>query len=263
MEDEVSTPDEGQGAVEQQAPSVEASASEAMGQPVEESAFFEATDEKGNPVKFKSKEELAEAWKKSGMLRSDYTRKTQSLAEERRKLEQWKAEQEKILEQRRQEMKKFDDFLKNRPDVYQKLKQAMQNPNHETAYLQAQEYTNQVSEEIRKELEDLKAWKAQREQEEQRTKIFQDMKSRYPDFDESKVQEMLAGIDPSNQTSLAEILYYASKGKESPAQIEQRIAQGQAQKQAGRLMPGSGSPSAARSGHRSFDDAEAAALKEL
>lgn len=258
--------DDGQGeAPETEAPDMgtDESFDSAVSDGQAEEYFFEAEDEKGNPVKFKSREEMAEAWRKSGMLHSDYTRKTQTLAQQRKELEEWKKQQETEIEQRRAEMKKFDEFLQKRPDVYQDLKKRMSSPDHNTAYYQAQQYTDQISGELKKELEELKGWKKQREMEEARSRIFEEMKSNHKDFDENKVSELISKMDFADPKAMIEILYYASKGRETPAQIEQRLADSQRQKQAGRMLPGSGSPSGSKSTYKSFDEAEVAALNEF
>lgn len=229
-----------------------------------EQILFETTDEKGNPVKFRSKEELAEAWKKSGMLRSDYTRKTQSLAEERKKFEAEMEKQRQEFEKQKEQIEKYNNFLRQRPDIAKALREKMQNPDHNTAFLKAQEYVDQNTSSLKQELEELKQWRAQQEAERQRKAIFEEMKGQYSDFDEAKVQELLNTINPQDPRGLVELLYHASVGRESPAQIEQRLAEGQRKKKQGQLLPGSGSPSAGGSGvHSSFDEAEAAARKNL
>lgn len=231
-------------------------------EPVQSKPFFEIEDEKGKKYSFKTPEELSAAWKQSGMLRSDYDRKRQAEAAERRK---WEAERDakmKEFEELDRRYQSFNRFLKERPDVYRMLEQAMSRPISPDGIVQrAQSYADEKASEIQKKLEELEAWKRQQELAAEKARVFEGMKKRFEDFDEKAIEEQLASLGEPSLEGLVELLYYSGRGRMSPAEIERKLAERQAIKQQGRMMPGSGSAPAEKTAS-SLDEAAEIAKRQ-
>jgi hypothetical protein len=174
------------------------------------------------------------------MLRSDYSRKTQSLKKQQEDFERQRKEFEAKSAQLA-EFEKYDQFVRNNPHVYQQLKQMMQRPMGGQHVGQvAQDYAKQAVDPVMKELEELKAWREQQEQEAQEREIAERLKAKYEDFDEDAISELISTIDPDNLESLYETLYFASRGRQRPAEMERRIAEAQKRKQQSGVLPASG-----------------------
>jgi chromosome segregation ATPase len=218
--------------------------------------FFTHRDSKGKEVHFSNADELRKWLEKDGpMLRSDYTRKTQGLSQKEKEIQQRQQE----IEQKQKQYEQFDTFLKNNPRVFQELKQRMSQPASPSDAAEiAKQYAQESVGEVQKQLEELNNWRQQQEQERQRAEIMSRMKSKYEDFDEDAINGLMEEVDPDNPESLYELLYHAKRGRETPAQIERRLAEAQQKKKQASVLPGSGTRASGQ-GAKTYDSLEAAA----
>lgn len=231
------TPAEGQGVVET---------------PVEgqSQAFFEyeypEKDETGAFRKevFKSPEELKKAWRESYLRQSDYTRKTQDLANMRKESEKRRTDLEdqfKAFNERKSRYDKWDEVLGKRPDVQRQLEQmASSLPSPEIAYERATGYMDEKSGELLKRLEALENRGKQQEEERELQSVFEAMRGRHEDFDETEVRELLEYLSDGKTEPLVEMMHWASRGRKTPAELEQKMLRAQQQKRAAGLMPAGG-----------------------
>lgn len=226
--------------------------------------FFELEDEKGKKRQFHSQDELRDFLKKGTMMRSDYTRKTQSLSEERKQFDQERNRMMNEIMEQRERYNKYNKFLKENPHVFNEIKKRMQNgTTGDVAVEKARAYVDETKSELQKELEDLKSWRKQREFQEQRDRIYERMKQRYPDFSRDSVQSLMEEVDPQNPESLIELMYHAHRGKRMTPDQQARMAQSQQRKQQGRMMPGGGAPAQSQSQASSLDEAYNQAMRDI
>jgi hypothetical protein len=70
-------------------------------------------------------------------------------------------------------------------------------------------------------------WKEQQELERKRGQIFDHLGSQLPDFNKDEIMGEINKLqeipDEDNLRSLVELIYWANKGRKSPAQIEKKI----------------------------------------
>lgn len=243
------------------------------GTPLEQnpSPFFEIEDEKGKKYVFNSPDELKEKFKDFGMLRSDYTRKTQSHAEAVKEFERMKQEHEEYKRREageilklRERYDKYEKKLKENPHIARQLKTLMEKgTTGDVAVEKARAYVDEKLQELQGELEEHKKWRKQREMSEYQNRIFDGMKQKYPDFSQEQIQAVMQTVDPSNLESLVELVYHASRGRsQGPAQ-QARMAEAQQRKQAARVMPGNGAPVMEQPNLDSLDEARELAMRDL
>jgi len=226
------------------------------------SPFFTWEDEAGKKHEFHTPEDLKKAYGKGWLLQSDYTRKTQSLAKER---EQMQAMQKRIqeLDQRHAS---YDKFLKENPHIFRMLKEAKEKgTTGDVAVEKSQALIQEMKEELQKQIDEVKEWKAQKEFTAHRDTIYDGLKQRFPDFSRERIQTVMNDIDPTDIGSLAELLYYADKGRSlSSADQRARMAESQSRKQQARVMPGGGAATVVqKTSSESLDDARDLAMREI
>jgi len=181
------------------------------------------------PKEFRTKEEL-EDYVHNGTLRfSDYTKKTQSLAEQRKEYEankaRYDAEYTEFL-QKKQHHDKIDKWLKSLPpNVAKKLEGELESNRalNDPAYRKMQEELEEIKkaeEERKTEME--KSEKARKERE-RIERANGHLSKRYPDYNPKTVEEAIRRMQetpPEEQlTALYEMMYHAQKGRGSKAPI--------------------------------------------
>lgn len=234
--------------------------------------FFSYAFEDGEERKFTSPDEL-KGFIRDGVLRhSDYTKKTQSVAEERKKLEadrqRYDAEYSQML-QMKQEHDKIQQYLsKLPPQAYQALKQQI---------AQAQQGNQKGDPRVDKLMEEFEADKKARQEREQaeterqqREAAFSELEKQYQDFNRDEVLQLAKALEeapPGGQMrALMELLYHANRGKKTPAQIERDMAQNFARKKNLKTpISGGGKPPSnpGSAQYNNTDEALQAALSEL
>ena len=193
----------------------------------------------GEKVSYATKEELAAGYKDSYFRTKDYTRKSQENARYRKQYEDRMKElddREKSHKEREREWEQRDKFIKSRPDVYKQIGQLMQRP------ASPEEFVNEKYSALEKEIEDMKSWRKEQELNRETDALFSQMQGKYEDFDPDMVREQINLLSESGLDSLVETIYYANKGRVSPAQMQQKVAENLAKKKKAAVMPGKGAP---------------------
>lgn len=232
-----------------------------------ESYFFDDPD---SGESFKTREDLAKAWKQSYLRREDYSRKTADVAAQRKQHETERAAFEKLrkdfdeeMRQRRGEFEKYDKFIRGNPRVYQLLQKEMQSGSGQQGF--DKESMDKYFEE--KYGADIQAIRNQRQKEAADTlakEAFAEMKLMYDDFDEGPIQAAYDKLlQDNNIKSLMEVLYYAEKGRSiNKLDVERDITRKLEKKKEGGLTPPQGSkPSGGTKVHRNLNEAAAMAKK--
>lgn len=225
------------------------------------SPFFTWEDEAGKKHEFHTPDDLKKAYGKGWLLQSDYTRKTQALAKEREEMQ--------MMQKRIQELDErhasYDKFLKENPHIFRMLKEAKEKgTTGDVAVEKSQALIQEMKEELQKQIDEVKEWKAQKEFTTHRDTIYDGLKQRFPDFSRERIQAVMNDIDPTDIGSLAELLYYADKGRSlSSADQRARMAESQTRKQQARVMPGGGAPVMQKTSSESLDDARDLAMREI
>lgn len=262
-------PDMGTDSIEAAANTAQASIGPLDGQPgpgeQQPEPFFSFTDEKGKEVSFMSPDELKQKFADYGMLRSDYTRKTQELAEQRKQFEENRDKMFQTLKEKKAQFDKFDRLMKERPELFRRLESEIQRPASPMDVIkQSQRYADEKLSPVDERIKALEDRIKRQDMEKERQEIFGEFKNRYSDFDEEAVQNMIGEIVPGDMRSLVNMLYYASKGKMSPAQMERKFVENTQKKQQARLMPGNTpAPPPPVKEFSSIDAAREAAMKDI
>jgi antitoxin component HigA of HigAB toxin-antitoxin module len=251
-------PESGQGGAEQG--QAEASAPE---------HFHRYTHDDGTEHVFKDQDEL-NRFLRDGILRhSDYTKKTQEVADQRKQLEQLQQQLQQdrsSLTSMSSQYEQFKNFLDKRPDVVKRIKEEMQQKG------QSASIPPEIQEKLSKVDEMEKALKEREEAEQDRQareKAFSRMGQMYPDFDRKVVEseiKRLQEMPPGDEHfTLAELAHFAALGRKKPAELESQIAERLKQKSASpRPMPSGGAaPKGPASTGRNFDEAARLAKQEL
>jgi len=232
------------------------------GTPIEEQPanYFEWTDPDTKEVSnFATREDLEKGFKDSYMMRSDYTRKTQDIATQRRQNDSQRQRLDSMMEDVRKkqtEYEKFDDFIKNRPDVYRQLNTMMQAPpDGNVGYERATSYVDEKNAELDERLKEFENWKRESELEKEKNLHFEELRTAYPDFDSEAVEKALQSLGQGNIKDLYESLYFSGKGRD-PVALEQRAARAAKEKAEAGVLP-AGSQSKSTSKHNSLEDVTA------
>jgi len=215
---------------------------------------------------FNTREDLERAWKDSYQRRDDYTRKTQAVAQLRKTYEQRQKEfeqRQKEFEEKQKEYEKYDRMLQTRPDVYQKLRQALnQPPDANVAFQRAESLVNDKTGELEQRLKEFEEWKQQQELEREKQNVFQQLSQELPDFNPETIEERLARLQNASFGDLARLLYHADRGEKSPLQVEQEITDKLKKKGGVKTASPQGGKPPEGQGFKSLDEARHAALRD-
>ena len=220
-------------------------------------AIFEYTYPDGTQDKFSSREELEKAWRDSYLRQQDYTRKTQYLSSERKKFEEQQAEfkrQMEAFQKTKSKYDRWDETLQRYPSLVQELEKRLDGPrNVDDVYTRAMGYADEKSTELAERLEKLEQQLSQQNEERELESVYAQMEQKYgPEFNREAVKEMLGYLQNGETAPLVEILHFASRGRQSPAEFQARLAAKEKEKAQASLMPaGGGTPPA---GERQFND---------
>jgi uncharacterized protein YeeX (DUF496 family) len=230
--------------------------------------FFEDVLPDGSKRTFASKEELAKEWKNSYLRQSDYTKKTQEIAQNRKQIEDERkkfADEQKAFLGSRKQYDEWDRLLKTRPDIYQQLERAASSPaDPSVAYDRAKEYADGTTQKLQERLETLEKRLEEDNTKKEIESTIGSLKEKYEDFDEPEVMARLEYLSDGDTGKLLELLHWATKGQKSPAQVEQKITEGLKKKsQAGLVSTKGTGPASTSKTYRNTDEAREAAMREL
>jgi hypothetical protein len=238
--------------------------------------YFDYKFDDGEEVSFKSPDELAQYFRGGVLRHKDYTKKTQAHSEQVKQFESERKKHEATLEQLNGLKGKYDkieQFVKQRPDVYDRILKEMKQPSPSAAQGNAQKYFEEQIQSLRQEYDGkLSKYeeRMKREEDEARRKsTIGSLKSRYEDFDEDSVNKLVSELTeqaPGDELhSLMELLYWANKGRGSYAKMEEKLTDGLKRK-AGMKPTLTGSPAPEGSGpavFKNIKEAAAAAKKRF
>lgn len=194
----------------------------------EPESFYSYEFDDGEKKAFKTPDELNEFVRGGTLRHKDYTQKTQEVAQQRKEYEakqaKYDAEYTTFLQQR-QEHDAIEKQLKALPpEVYARLKQGIQNQPK-------QPQTDPRLDQFLKEQEETKK---QQQESAMRDKAFDSLSKTYKDFDREAIMAMsdqLRELPPGDEMrAFMELLHFAKKGRETPAEAERRIATNLARK---------------------------------
>jgi len=227
-----------------------------------EEAFYTAPD----GTAYGSPDELHKAWS-NFVPKSEYTKKTQGLAQERAEFQRQREafaqerEQFQLTREQRQEVDRYNAFMQQRPDTAARWKQELANGASPT------ELRQQIEAEMEKKYEDrftkLEEAEARREAEAQRKAIYEQMKGKYQDFDEKAIDEMLDRLGGGDPEGVIEELHFARKGRTTPAEIAEELAKGEREKSEGSLPGGTSRGATGGKSYGSVEEAREAGLAKL
>jgi hypothetical protein len=228
--------------------------------------FLDLDDEKGARKSYRTKDEFLKDWKNMGMMRSDYTRKTAEIAKAREDHERQKTEWDSKRQEESSKFDKYNQFLRNNPDIYRQLQEAVKNgPSPRGALDGARQYADEKYAELEKKLSDMEGWKKNREQEEAKRKLYDSFKAKYEDFDEPSIEDALKVLSEGDSEAILDLLYHSIKGRgaPNPLEVEKKIVDRIQAKGSARILPGNGPAPKAPGSYKSMDEAEQAALAGL
>lgn len=228
----------------------------------EEQPFF-STKIGEEEIKFRNAQELEREFKDSYLRRADYQRKTQTLAEQRKEVEQRQKELEdqyKEFVRKKQTYDQWDQTLKSRPDLYNKLLQIGTNPGPETYGLKAQAYADEKIKSLEDKLNSILEERQYEKKNKELEDIYSEMAQVYPDFDRDAVHSRLEELTTGELRPLIQNLYYANKGSITPEQIEQTMLKNQQAKQRAKMMPSGGGQVSNKKAFKNLKEAKQAAL---
>ncbi|MFH2075824.1 MAG: hypothetical protein ABIJ57_10855 [Pseudomonadota bacterium] len=173
---------------------------------------------------FDTEEDLRKHLRDGSLRQSDYTKKTQELARQRKALEQKEVELQSTLSSYAK-YKEYDDFLKTDKGkkALERIEREMNEPTQ--VFDQAKSYADKKAQELEAKLSEMEKWKAEQETDKARQKIFEQMKGKYKDFDDSLISKRIASLSESPEGTemedFVDLIYWAEKAKagQQPRQV--------------------------------------------
>lgn len=237
-----------------------------------EEYFYEFETPDGEEVhKFSSPDDVGNFMREHFLRHSDYTRKTQEVAEQRRQQELLREQFENDRKQfhsqrdewnsRSEQLKKYDDFLKKNPHVEQKLKEQLGELTDDDLERKMETLFQQK---YGKELEAMKARERQEQLRQQREAAEKNLAGKYKDFNVDVVNKAYEALQQGDLTTLMEVLYFSEIGRKSIPELEQKILEDQAKKKQAGLITSSGAKGTPSSQNAStLEEAKLNAYKEF
>jgi hypothetical protein len=232
--------------------------------------FYSYESDDGTKTDFNDAKELGDFIRQGSLRHADYTRKTQSLAEERKAYEankaKFDAEYTHFLESKQQN-DKIEKYLQSLPpEVFERLKQGIKGQPRKPAR----------DPEVEKFMKQYEADKQEREAErqrqldnEERERAFNNLSKVHEDFDRDSVMEMVKSLEEvpeeDRMRTFMEMLYYSQKGRMTPAEIERKMADNLAKKAKTPVPMGhtAKTPDKGRTSYADLNEARKAAMEEL
>jgi hypothetical protein len=249
-----------------QADTPDQAAGKAIAESSQNSPFFEDVSPDGTKKVYATRDDLAREWKSSYLRQSDYTRKTQEIAQARKQHEEeirkFQEDQKAFLDNRKR-YDEWDKLLKQRPDIYQQLEKAASSPpDAYTAFERSREYADGAKQELAGRIEALEKRLEEENTKKELDSEIQALKGKYPDFNEPEIMSRLEYISDGSTAKLLELLYHAYKGQTSPAQVEEKITQNLQKKSQARMVPAKGAGPSTPRRYSSLDEAKNAAYED-
>ena len=228
-------------------------------------AFHSYTGDDGNTQSWKTPDELNDFIKKSGMFQSDYTRKTQGLAADRKKFvdEQsaFKKSQEEWTSGDKAKYDRYSQVLSTRPDIQRMLADAVNRPpTPDAAFERAQNYTDEKSTSLEERIAAIERQGEEAKLEQERDKAFGELEGEIPGFDRNTVMDALKTLDAGDPKSLMAMIYKSSKY--NPVEMQQEVEEKIAANAGAKMVPGGGGPPKKSKGSTDLNTAKEEAMRE-
>lgn len=259
MSDQQNAPDTGQGVTQNPQGTTEQS-----------EPFFSYKYADGREEVYKSKDELEKAYRDSFLRQSDYTRKTQEVAQTRKQIEDERkkfAEEQQQFTKMRQQYDEWDRLLKSRPDLYSQLERVASGPpDPSSIFDRSKGYVDEKYTSLEAQLKDMKESMEKDRTQKELDATFAEFRQKYEDFDEGPIMERLEMLANGETKPLIDALYWAHKGQMTPqmeAQLEEKIAGNLEKKKQAKMIPTKGSSSSpSKRTFKTLDEARKAAFED-
>jgi hypothetical protein len=173
---------------------------------------------------FKTPDDLNKFIKDGTFMRKDYTQKTQSLGDERRRYENERADwlrKQTEWDDKIKLYKQVDELFKANPQAFKTVQQMLRQG---ASGSDVQELINKaIEEKVGPKLSEFENYQKMEQVKQERNRHFETLKSQYPDLDEKAIQAEWDRLmaPESHMGTLMELIYHALKGKGiNPAQIQ-------------------------------------------
>jgi vacuolar-type H+-ATPase subunit I/STV1 len=248
---------------EQIAPQTEQSA------PDSSEPFFSYKYADGKEEVYHTKADLEKAARDSWLRQSDYTRKTQEVAQTRKQIEDEKKaheEEKKQFSKMKQQYDEWDRLLKTRPDLYSQLERVASGPpDPASVYDRSKGYVDEKYTALEQQLAEMKAAMDKDKTQKELNETFAKFKTKYEDFDEGPIMERLEYLANGETEPLIDLLYWATKGQTSPelaAKIEEKVIGNLQKKKSAGMVPTKGTGTPSKRTFRNPNEAAAAAFED-
>jgi hypothetical protein len=200
-------------------------------------------------VSFENGDELKSYIDKRGMQESDYTQKTQTLAEDRRRFlseqDEYRrrtAQEDEVTKKLRERYEKHDAAMKRRPNIAKQLDDLASQPSSpDEGFQRATGYVDEKYQELEKRLSSFEDSRKREQLEHQRDEVYTRLQGKYTDFDKEAVNKVLDTLEEGNLEPLLDIAFRASRYAQEPG-VEERVVEKLQRKQAAKLPTGGGAP---------------------
>jgi len=218
------------GGLDQAVESAEGAVSEGQTEaaPEETSPFFQHEWDDGKVDVFNSADELRDWMKNSSLRHSDYTRKTQQLAEARKAAEQARSDfenEKRTFNESYSKIMEMDKFLKENPSVSEEIAQRMRG---RTGNADVERLVKEATKPFQDELSQLKEAEARRAEEAARNRAFEAVAGKYKDFNRNQIESAIRRIDeiPKERQleALVDMIYHAERSRGGLGEIERKAA---------------------------------------
>ena len=190
--------------------------------------FHEYEWEPGKKDVWNTKDDLNRFLRESGMRHSDYTRKTQQIADSRKMLEQKIKDyegKERTFNESYPKIMQMDKFLKENPQVAERIAQEMKGTRGNS------EVEKLLGERLKPFEEKLSEWekdKARQAEDKARADAYDAVGRRYKDFDkgvvDAAIQRLQEVPEAMQLEAMVELLHNAEKGRMTPGEVERKQA---------------------------------------
>ena len=228
-------------------------------------AFHSYTGDDGKTQSWKTPDELNGFLKQSGMFQSDYTKKTQSLADERRKFAEeqsaFKKSQEDWTKGDKAKYDRYNEVLSTRPQIQRMLADAVNKPaGPDEIFERSQSYADEKSTALEQRIAAIERQGEEAKLEQQRDQAFSELETEIPGFDRNTVMNALKTLDAGDPKSLMAMIFKAQKY--NPVELQQQVEQKIAAKAGAKMVPGGGGPAPKSKGSTDPRRAKEEAMQE-
>jgi len=190
--------------------------------------FYSHTWDDGKEDVWNTSDDLKGWMRQSGMRHSDYTRKTQQVADSRKMLDQKIKDydnKERTFNESYSNIMGMDKFLKENPQVQERIKREMQGNLGNPA---VEKLLGEKLKPLEEKLSRYEQDEQRRAAEKAREDAYGAVSGRFPDFDRKTIESAIQAFEEVPEQMrlehFVETLYHAGKGRMTPGEIERKRA---------------------------------------